>query len=163
MKRLIFVIVLLVSGNAWAQSRAAMPEVEVIGPRDSINIAVGQATKLRFPVPFDRIDLTSDTIAKANPITDQSLTLQGLSPGESLITVFSGARELWSGSVIVGAERGHTVKLYDGKSKDFTGYYCTDVGCGRADKELNGAREVSSVTTVIGGVARTVTYGGKGN
>lgn len=131
----------------------------VVTTEDTINLAVGQATKLNFPRPFDQINMTSDTVVQAKPVTDRVMTLQGLAEGETILTVMMGGTALWSGIVIVGAERGHTVRIYDGKSKDYLGFYCTDTTCGRADKELNGAREVSSVTTTAGGISKTLTIG----
>lgn len=127
--------------------------------QDTYNLAVGQAMKLVFPVPFADVFITADVIA-TRIVTDQVLTLNGTSEGEAILTVNDArGKEVYSATVIVGAERGHTVRLYDSKSKDYLGFYCTNTACGRADKELNGAREVSSSTTVVGGVARTVTYG----
>jgi hypothetical protein len=156
MKRLALALLLL-SSPALAQ-----PETRpgVATTEDVINLAVGQATKLNFPTVFDRIDLTTDTVVQARPLTDKAMTLQGLAEGEVIMTVFAGNREVYSATIVVGAERGHTVKLYDRTTRDYTGYYCTDLGCGRADKELNGARDVSSTTVVTpGGGAITRTYG----
>ncbi len=155
--RAILVGLALLVAPAWAQPVAAP---QVITPQETINLAVGQATKLEFPGPFDQVNLTSDNIVQVKPITDRVMTLQGLGEGETILTVMSGVKEVFSVLVVVGAERGHTVKLYDGKSRDFTGYYCTDAGCGRADKELNGARDVTSTTVATpGGALITRTYG----
>jgi hypothetical protein len=155
MKQLAWALVLL-SSPAWAQPDNR-PEMGTT--QDTYNLAVGQATKLNFPTIFDRIDLTTDAVVQAKPLTDRTMTLQGLAEGEAIMTVFVGGRELYSATIIVGAERGHAVRIYDGRSKDYLGFYCTDSACGRADKELNGSREVSSASTTIGGVTRTVTFG----
>jgi len=155
MKRLALALLLL-SSPAWAQPDT---RPEVLATEDAYNLAVGQAVKLNFPVVYDRIDLTTDSVVQAKPLTDKTMTLQGLAEGEAIMTLFAGSKEIYSARVIVGAERGHTVKIYDGKSPDYAGFYCTDSACGRRDKELNGSREVSSVTTIAGGVSRTVTYG----
>ncbi len=145
-------------GPAWAQPDTAP---QVVTPSDTISLAVGQATKLQFPGPFDQVNITSDTVVQVKPITDRTMTLQGLGEGEAILTVMSGIKEIYSVVVVVGAERGHTVRLYDGKSRDYTGYYCTDAACGRADKELNGSRDVSSTTVVTpSGAAITRTFGG---
>ncbi len=146
----------ILAGSAWAQ-----PETrpETLTTEDRYDLAIGQATKLSFPTIFDRIDLTADGIVQAKPLSDRVMTLQGLAEGEVIMTVFAGSKELYSATVVVGAERGHVVRMYDGRHRDYTGFYCTDTACGRADKELNGARDIGSVTTVVGGVARTVTYG----
>jgi hypothetical protein len=155
MKRLALVCCLL------ATSALAQPDTapQVVKTEDTVNLSVGQATKLVFPGVFDQVHLTSDTVVQAKPVTDKMLTLQGLAEGEAIMTVMAGTREVWSGTIVVGAERGHTVRVYDGKSKDYLGFYCTDSACGRADKELNGAREVSSVTTTVGGISKTLTIG----
>ncbi len=158
MKALYAVTMLVFSTPVWAQ-----PETrpEIVTTEDHYDLAVGQATKLAFPTIFDRVDLTSDGVVQARPLSDRVLTLSGLSPGEVIMTVFAGSKELYSALVTVGAERGHTVKFYDGRTRDYTGFYCTDVDCGRADKELNGARDVSSITVVTpSGNAITRTYGG---
>jgi hypothetical protein len=149
-------VALMMSAAAYAQPDRAP---RVITPEDTINLAVGQSTKLEFPGVFDQVNLTSDVV-QVKPISDRVMTLQGLAEGSAIMTVMSGSKEVYSVSIVVGAELGHTVKFYDGRSKDYTGYYCTDVNCGRADKELNGARDVSSTTVVTpGGTAITRTYG----
>jgi hypothetical protein len=158
MRQLVVILAVLAAGTGLAMAQPSnRPEVGTT--EETYNLAVGQATKLSFPQSFDRVDLTTDTVVQAKPLTDKTMTLQGLAEGEVIMTVFIGGTELYSATIIVGAERGHTVRLYDGKSKDYLGFYCTDIACGRSDKELNGAREVGSVTTVVGGVARSVTYG----
>lgn len=159
MRNIIAGFILLSAMPAWAQPDTAP---QVVTPQETISLAVGQATKLQFPGPFDQVNITSDTVVQVKPITDRTMTLQGLGEGEAILTVMSGIKEVYSVLVIVGAERGHTVKLYDGKSKDYTGFYCTDATCGRADKELNGARDVTSTTVVTpNGTAITRTYGGQ--
>jgi Flp pilus assembly secretin CpaC len=122
MKRLALVCCLLAT-PALAQPDTAP---QVVKTEDTINLSVGQATKLVFPGVFDQIHLTSDTVVQAKPVTDKMLTLQGLAEGEAIMTVMAGTREVWSGTIVVGAERGHTVRMYDGKSKDYLGFYCTD-------------------------------------
>ncbi len=159
MRLAVFGLSVLLASAAYAQ-----PETrpEVVTTEDHYDLAVGQATKLAFPTIFDRVDLTSDGVIQARPLSDRVLTLQGLAPGEVIMTVFAGSKALYSATVIVGAERGHTVKFYDGRTRDYTGFYCTDVDCGRADKELNGARDVTSTTVVTpSGNAITRTYGGR--
>ncbi len=155
--RAILVGLALLVAPAWAQPDTAP---QVVTPTDTILLSVGQATKLQFPGPFDQVNITSDAVVQVKPITDRTMTLQGLGEGEAILTVMSGIKEIYSVVVVVGAERGHTVRLYDGKSRDYTGYYCTDAACGRADKELNGARDVSSTSVVTpGGAVITRTYG----
>jgi hypothetical protein len=163
------IVVILAVLAASAELAMAQPDTrpEVITTGDTYNLAVGQATKLSFPQPFDRFELTSDTVVQVKPLTDRVVTLQGLAEGEAIMTVFVGGRELYSATVIVGAERGHAVKLYNGTSKDYTGYYCTDTSCGRADKELGGSRDPSMVSVTArrpaegGGFNETTkTYGG---
>ena len=158
MRRLVVLMAVLAAGMGEV---VAQPDTapQVVTPQETINLAVGQATKLVFPVPFDQINMPSDAIVQAKPVTDRVMTLQGLAEGETIMTVMAGNREVWSGTVIVGAERGHTVRIYDRNSKDYLGFYCTDTACGRADKELNGARDVTSVTRTIGGVSITRTFG----
>jgi Flp pilus assembly secretin CpaC len=86
---------------AWAQNTAP----ELVTPKDTISLVAGQAQKLNFPQPFDRIDLTSATIVEAKAITDHVMTLHGLAAGETIMTVFAGAKELYSATIIVDAER----------------------------------------------------------
>jgi hypothetical protein len=157
MKRLALAFLLL-SSPAWAQPDTTPT---VVTPQDVINLSVGQATKLQFPTVYDQVNLTSDVIVQVKPITDKVMTLQGLAEGETIMTVMAGNKEVFSATIIVGAERGHVVRIYDNRYRDYTGFYCTDLACGRADKELNGSREVSSTTVVTpGGTAITRTYGG---
>jgi hypothetical protein len=136
-------IALMSAAHAQPDTR---PQVVLPLPEDSYNLSVGEATKLNFPVVFDRIELTSDTVVQAKPLSDRVLTLQGLAEGEVIMTVFAGAKELYSATITVGTEKGHVVKFYGYTREkdhipDFIGFYCTETSCGRADKELKGARE----------------------
>jgi hypothetical protein len=132
-------IALMSAAHAQSDYR---PRIELPLPEDSYNLSVGEATKLRFPDVFDRIELTTDSVVQAKPLSDRVLTLQGLAEGETIMTVFAGSKELYSATIIVGTERGHVVKFYGlPKTPDFVGFYCTETSCGRADKELKGARE----------------------
>jgi len=144
------VVAALMTSSAWAQSKTA-PVLSV--PEDAISMSVGQAQKLSFPTVFDRVELTTDTVVQAKPLTDRVLTLHGLAAGETLMTVFAGGQELYSATIIVSAEPGHLVRMYgNGKSDDVnaghTAVFCNNVGCGRPDKDMpRPSVEVRRITT----------------
>jgi hypothetical protein len=101
-------------------------------------------------------------VVKAVPQSDQQLSLTGMAEGQAqLFITGTNGKDIYSANVVVSGQPGHAVRLFNGTSHDFTGYYCEETFCGRADKELNGARDVSSVTTISpGGTAITRTFGG---
>ncbi len=132
-------------------------------PKDRISVAIGQSQTLKFNSAFKTIAVSSKGTVEAMATTDHIMTITGLLEGEALLTVLgTDGDELYRAIVSVTPEPGHIVRIYDNKSPDYTGFYCTEVHCGRANKELNGAREVSSQTTTAipgGGVSRTTTFG----
>ncbi len=123
---------------------------ERVLPEAAMSIGIGRSETLRFQSAFDQINVSSQGIVQATAQSDHVMTLLGQAPGVAIVTVRDGARELYSVAVEVTTEPGRIVKLYNGKSPDYVGYYCTDAACGRADKELNGSREAQrSEQTII--------------
>jgi len=138
MRLLVAVAATILAGSAWAQSEVR-PEITV--PTDAISMSVGQAQELNFPTVFDRIELSTDAVVQAKPLTDRVMTLHGLAAGETLMTVFAGGRKLYSARVTVSAEPGHLVKIYgSGKTDDVNAGHiavmCNEFGCGRPDKDM---------------------------
>jgi Pilus formation protein N terminal region len=151
---------------AWAQPESQGPEV--IDITNNISVGAGQAQKIRLPTAFDNIFFGAKDIVEATPLTDRVLILQGLAPGQTIMIARKDGVEVYAVNVDVTVDPGRVVRVYgqlrrdDVGSKDYLSYYCTDTGCGRADKELNGAREPSAQTTTVGDdgtVTKTRTYG----
>ena len=142
--------------TAWAQ-----PPFEVI-PDTQITLAQGQSKTFRFDQSFTAVHMGMEGIAEARPQNDRQISITGKSAGQTQMFIYGpDGRDLFSATITVGEEPGGIVRLFDGRSKDYAGYYCTPNTCGRADKGLNGARDVTSVTTVApSGVAVTRTFGG---
>ena len=134
---------------AHAQNRP-----EILGTQDTYNLAIGEATRLSFPNTFDRIELTTDTIVQVKPLTDRVISLQGLTEGQTIMTVFAGGKELYSASVIVQSEPGgHLIKLYgsgknDEQNAGHVAVFCNQKSCGRPDRDLpRGNVEVRRVSS----------------
>ena len=155
----VFVICCLLATPALAQPQE---QPERIVPEAAISIGIGRSETLRFRSSFGVVNVATQGIVQAIPQSDRVLTLYGQAEGTTLLTVrTNNGDEIYSATVSVTQEPGHVVRLYgDPKVRDYTGFYCTETACGRADKELNGARDVSSTTVVTpGGQAITRTYG----
>lgn len=155
--RAIFIgLLLLLSGLAYAE------QPQDITPTETINLAVGQTRVLRFQEPIKQAGAASDGVVQVTAQTDRRLSLTGIGAGATVLSVYDDqGNEIYNATVVVGQEVGRIIRMY-GTSKDYVGFYCTETACGRADKELNGARDVSSTSYVTpGGVTITRTYGGK--
>lgn len=153
MKLFFALIVLMVSGAAWAQPP------EVLPVEDYIEMGVGDSRTLRFKEPFKTPGTASD-IVQIIPHTDHVLTITGLAAGQTFFYVRDDQERIFytaTISILQGA--GHLVKIYGHRGRDFRGYYCNDAGCGRSDldkKLANGGRDPDepnaiSVTQPTGG------------
>jgi len=163
MKLLAAATVLSVVFSAAAYAEAPM-RPQLVVSKDTISIAVGRSQTFRFENPFDGISIATQGAVDASVSTDHEMTLQGIAEGETIVKVFNGGKELYSAKIIVTPEPGSIVRMYGTRKDvpDYVGFYCTDRFCGRADKELDGRREVSSQTTTFipgGGLSRTKTFG----
>lgn len=118
-------------------------------PDTSLSIPVGRSETLRFKSSFDSISVSNQGVVQASARTDRVLTLFGEAEGEAIVTVRSGPEEIYSVTVRITAEAGHTVKIYGHKNSDYVGYYCTSTACGRSDKELNGRREPQRTESTV--------------
>lgn len=118
-------------------------------PESSLSIMVGRSETLRFRSSFDSVSVSNQGIVQASARTDRVLTLVGEAEGEAIVSVRNGAEELYNVLVQITPEPGHVVRLYSRGSSDFVGYYCNQVGCGRADKELNGRREAARTEQTV--------------
>jgi hypothetical protein len=136
MKRLAFLITLMMAGSALAQQ----PE-EVI-PDGKIALSIGQSKIFRLDEPLNRIDVISKGIVEATAQSDHQFSIVGTEAGATQLFVFSPeGKRLYSATVTVSPEPGHRVRIYGvGKNDDinagFVSVYCNDVWCGRPDRDL---------------------------
>lgn len=160
MKRLALLL-LLISSPAYAQPE----EIESEG---LINLTLGEAKAFTFKDPIGEIYFAPENIIKAQPQSDRQFTIAPLISGSTRMFVRSNTGKLmYNADIVVAPEPGRIVRHYGYRDiKDFIGFYCTEFGCGRADKELGGNRDPSSVSvtervpTASGGfVEKTKTYG----
>ena len=143
----IAVICCLLATSAVAQPQA---EPERVSPESAITIGVGQIETLKFRSSFGTVSVATDGIVQLVPQSDRTLTLYGRAPGTTLLTVRNDrGDEIYSAFVNVSQEPGRVVRLYGRNVPDYTGFYCTDVACGRADKELGSSREPSRTEQTI--------------
>lgn len=136
MKRFVLLAALLLAAPA-----AAQPPREVIAT-ERIELRIGQTRTFEFDKPYSGFSIASDAVAKINVLTDQTFTILGIGPGETLITINFKDDDIHRMSVVVG---GRTVRIYGtGKDeKDYVGYFCTATDCGRGDSD---APQPSGVT-----------------
>ncbi len=136
MKRLVLFAFLLAAGPSLAQ-----PLEEVIA-RDTIQLRVQQSRTFVFNVQVSKITLAASGVAEVLPESDRIFNFRGLAQGQTLMTAYGQ-----SGNVIYRAnvsvlQTGGFVKIYgqgDGRgnqTKDFVGFYCSEFGCSRGDKDL---------------------------
>jgi hypothetical protein len=114
---------------------------EITAP-EKIDLRIGQTRTFEFDRPYRSFNVASDAVAKINVQTDQTFTVLGVGPGETLITINFADQGVYYMSVLVG---GRTIRIYGtGQSeKDYIGFFCTSTDCGRADGD---ALQPSGVT-----------------
>jgi hypothetical protein len=137
---------------------------------DVISIGVGRAEILQFPSSFEVVNVVTQGIVRATVRSDRVLTLYGEAEGETAVFVLGpNGRPMYSAKVIVTPEPGHVVRFYGrSETKDYHGFYCNEVSCGRVDKELLGSRDPASQSVTVtkpqpdgGTVSTTKSYGGR--
>ena len=124
---------------------------ERVLPEAAISVGIGQSQTFRFKSNFTSAGTVTEGVVEVLPQSDRVLTLVGKAVGGTILIVRGDdGREIYSASVQVTPEPGHVVRLY-GKPgvPDYVGFFCTDVACGRADKELGGSREPSRTEQTI--------------
>jgi hypothetical protein len=113
-----------------------------ITAEEKLELRIGQTRTFEFDKPFRSFSIASDAVAKINVQTDQTFTILGVGPGETLVTINFSDQDTHRMNVIVG---GRTIRIYGtGRDeKDFIGYFCTSTDCGRGDSD---ALQPSGVT-----------------
>jgi hypothetical protein len=130
---------------------------------DTIKIYTGETRLFTFNQPVVEIRSTGENV-KISPESDRTFAFIGLTPGSSIVTALNADRQLIYRARLVVA--GSVVRIYgtstaDEKKADYVGYTCTDLGCGRADPEID--RKSASVTVersrpnLRGGLTTTTT------
>ena len=153
---------LFLTGNAWAQPQE-------IASEGLIQLSAGSTKAFSFSEGVGSIYFAPKDVVEAVPQNDREFTISPLKPGSTRMFVRSkvSGNLLYNVDIVVAPEPGHIVRLYGQRDvKDYTGFYCTASGCGRADGELAGSRDPSSVSltertpTGDGGFQETTkTYG----
>jgi hypothetical protein len=117
--------------SAFAQTPREMTAADTLGLR------IGQTKAFSVDRSIVSFENTSETVAKVATIgSDQQFIIQGVGPGEALITVNYANGSFYRFSVLVG---GRIVRIYSGKgdnAKDYTGHFCTETECSRADTDI---------------------------
>ncbi|WP_024516327.1 pilus assembly protein N-terminal domain-containing protein [Bradyrhizobium sp. Tv2a-2] len=131
--RILFVSAVAAAVLASA-GHAASPR-EIIAT-DIIEIRTGQARTFMFDEAVTKFSVSAEGIAQITPETDRTFTVQGLSPGQVLMTAYAQDGKVVHRSNILVDQAQGLVRIYGtSDSKDFIGYLCTDEGCGRADPD----------------------------
>jgi hypothetical protein len=159
--------VLAVLGLALATAARAEKPEPLIPSDGDVYIAVGRAETFQFKTSFQTINVLVPGIVQATAQTDRTVTFLAQAEGETLVLITTpDGRQVYSARFIVTQEPGHVVKIYGPSAKDYVGVYCTETTCGRADKELGGARDPASTSVTTrrpmdggGFVEKTTGYG----
>jgi hypothetical protein len=129
-------ILTLAAYAAMTVSAFAQTPREITAP-DTLGLRIGQTKAFFVDRPIVSLENTSETVVKVTTgSSDQQFNIQGVGPGEALITVNYANGGLYRFTVNVG---GRIVRIYSGKgdnAKDYTGHFCTDTECSRADTDI---------------------------
>lgn len=130
MKRLLLLALLLGCGAAVAQ-----PMEEITTP-NTVELRVQQTRTFSFDRPVKNISLSAKDVVEVIPESNRIFNFRGLSQGQTLMTAYGpDDRVVYQANISV-LQAGGFVKIYGlTTGKDFTGFYCTEYGCGRADKD----------------------------
>jgi hypothetical protein len=157
--RVLLVSAVSVAAILAGAANAAGPPRE-IAATDTIEIRTGQARTFIFDEAVSKFSVSAEGIAQITPETDRTFTVQGLSPGQVLVTAYSQDGKVVHRSNIVVDEAQGLVKIYGKRDeltgrevKDFVGYLCTETGCGRADPDRVPLSESTSTAETNGGGA----------
>lgn len=120
------------AGQAQAQTQAPR---EVVAT-DTIELRAEQARTFAFDEPVTKFTLSSEGVAQIIPETDRTFTVRAVTPGRVLMTAYApDGRVVHRSNIVVGPTEG-LVKIYGHPEiKDFVGFYCSNMGCGRADPD----------------------------
>lgn len=139
MRRFAFAVLILLISSAGA---SAQPPQE-IKATDRIEMQPGEARVFQFEKSVNRLDLSSEGIVQAVPESDRVFSFRALKSGHVIMTAYAPDGALVHRSVIsVG---GRLVRIYGTESrrrgrtdsgKDYVGYNCTSLACGRADPDF---------------------------
>lgn len=133
MKRFLLALSLLAvpAGISWAQ-----PPQEIVAD-DTITLRVDQTRTFRFDFAINEIRVSAKGIAEAVPESDRTINIRGVEPGKTLLTAYGpGGRVVFRSNIVVLEGGDGLVKIYGQGGKDFAGFRCGELGCGRADKDL---------------------------
>lgn len=135
--------VAILAGNIGIATAQALQEV--FGT-DTIELKSGQVRTFAFDQPVGRFSLSSEGIAQITPETDRTFTIQGIKPGQVLMTAYAQDGHVVHRSMVSVEQTRGLVKIYGhAEIKDYVGYYCTRNGC-RADPDV-GARPHSPLVS----------------
>jgi len=131
---------------------------------DTLNLSVGQSEALRFKGEIANVNVASNGVVKVTPQSDHVLTFTGESIGSTVIFVYGPNGLMYSAKLVVLPDPGRVVRVYGHDGKDYVGFHCTEIFCGRSDKELGGARETGKSVEVTkraedGSLITTRSYG----
>lgn len=138
-----------------ANEVARAEEPEEIPIEGSHQIGVGESKSLRFSSTLKTVTVTSVGIVEATAQTDRVITVTGVMAGVTTLLVYGDdGRRIYSALISVNPDTGHVVRLYGnarsdsgGGTKDYVGFYCNSVFCGRSDKDLPPASSTQTTTT----------------
>lgn len=154
--------------SSFAQSRQTVGQAppqrvpSEVTARDTIELRIGQTKLLSTDRSIVRLESTSETVALAQVgSTDQFFTIRAVGPGESLLTVGYSDGTFARMNINVG---GRIVRIYGAhrdNAKDYTGHFCTNTECSRADTDVvapvPGSISVSRTTRDSSGGVNTIT------
>ncbi|UVO39411.1 pilus assembly protein N-terminal domain-containing protein [Bradyrhizobium arachidis] len=119
----------LVAGTASAQ------HMQEIVATETIELRAEQARTFTLDQPVNKFSLSVEDIAQVIPETDRVFTIRGLKAGRVMMTAYAAdGQVVHRANVIVDQTQG-LVKIYRAEVKDYVGFFCTSLSCGRADPD----------------------------
>ncbi|MDN5005297.1 pilus assembly protein N-terminal domain-containing protein [Bradyrhizobium sp. GCM10027634] len=116
-------------------STANAQKMQEIVATETIELRAEQARTFTLDQPVGRFSLSVEDIAQVIPETDRVFTIRGLKAGRVMMTAYAAdGQVVHRANVIVDQTQG-LVKIYRADVKDYIGFFCTSLSCGRADPD----------------------------
>lgn len=102
---------------------------------ETIELRAEQARTFTLDQPVNRFSLSIEDIAQVIPETDRVFTIRGLKAGRVMMTAYAADGQVVHRATVIVDQTQGLVKLYRADVKDYVGFFCTSLSCGRADPD----------------------------
>ena len=95
---------------------------------------------------MNRFSLSIEDIAQVIPETDRVFTIRGLKAGRVMMTAYAADGQVVHRATVIVDQTQGLVKIYRADVKDYIGFFCTSLSCGRADPDAKPLPYATSVS-----------------